>query len=112
MNKQEVSLLLAKASAAFPNSAPNFKENPGIFALWCEMLQDIDPQRALRNLNIHIQNNSFFPAISDIIRNDLQSLPDHEQQRLETSRLLALKDSWHEQATPPPKHIIERWGRR
>lgn len=112
MNKQEVSLLLAKASAAFPRTAPNFKDNPGIFGLWCEMLQDIEPQRALANLNEHIRNKNFFPDIADIVRADLLSSPDHEQNRLQTTELLAIKDSWHEEATPPPKHVTERWGRK
>lgn len=112
MNQQEVSLLMAKATAAFPNSAPNLRKEPAIFQLWCEMLRDIDAQRALNNLNIHIMNSEFFPAIADIVRNDLQGLPDHEQQRQRTNEFLMLKESWHSEATPPPKHVLERWGRK
>jgi len=76
------------------------------------MLSGIDPQRALNNLNLHIQNSEFFPAISDIVRNDLLKVEDPEQKKLETTGLLQLKDSWLDTATPPPSHVKERWGKR
>jgi hypothetical protein len=68
INREQVGLLLAKASAAFPSKAPNLKNNPQIFELWVERLAFIDPNLALQNLNDHIDDSNFFPDIADIIR--------------------------------------------
>lgn len=94
------------------NCYSNFPIDDAKIAIWHNMLHDIPFDLAQRNLREHIKNSPFPPTPSDIIRTDLRSLPDHEQQRLQTTELLQLKDVWHSEATPPPKHILERWGRK
>ncbi|MNJ63474.1 hypothetical protein D3C77_593780 [compost metagenome] len=76
------------------------------------MLADIDGERALRNLHYYIQTKHFFPEISDIIRADLEELPDFEQQKHETLLLLETKEDWWENAAPPPDDIVKKWGGR
>lgn len=59
---------MAKASAAYPDSAPNLKRNPEIFELWVERLADFDAREALANLNDHIDESEWFPKIASIKR--------------------------------------------
>jgi hypothetical protein len=103
---------MARACAAYPNSAPNLSKNPGIHRLWCEQLTEISGDRALRNLNYYIMTQKFFPEIADIVRLDLLETTDQEQQKENTVLLLEQKEAWLEHAVPPPKHIIEKWGRK
>lgn len=103
MDRQQVALLLAKASAAFSNSAPNFKQNPQIFEVWVEMLAQTDPQRALNNLNKHIKESTFFPTIADIVKQericgDIRTLE-------ETQALLLEIEEMERNAVPMPEHI-------
>lgn len=103
---------MAKACAAFPNSAPNLSKNPGVFRLWCEMLADIDGGFALNNLHNYIRSKNYFPDIADIVRLDLQEQADPEQQKIDTTLLLEQKEEWWENATPPPDDILKKWGSR
>jgi len=76
------------------------------------MLRDVDANWALANLNEHIRTKSFFPSIADIVREDLRGQPDYQKERNETKKLLALKESWRQESTPPPDYVRERWGKR
>lgn len=68
MTREEAILLLAKASAAYPNKHPDFKESPQIFETWVQALQEGDAQTALQNLNQHVRKSNFFPDIADFLR--------------------------------------------
>ncbi|MCM3632893.1 replicative helicase loader/inhibitor [Paenibacillus camelliae] len=107
MNRQEVTLILAKASAAYPNQAPNFVENPSIFELWCEMLSDVDAQLGISNLNQHIMTSSFFPTISDIAKQPERNFYDHHK-HLAHQETVLLEQSL-KKAIPMPEYIKRRW---
>lgn len=95
---------MAKAIASYPNKAPDLRKNPQIFEIWVERLATIDPERGLRNLDIHIDNNpDWFPLVGNIIRNDLIDIsPNHEILRLETAEQFALLENWSKNDEPPP----------
>ncbi|SFE42571.1 hypothetical protein SAMN04487969_102459 [Paenibacillus algorifonticola] len=96
-------LLFAKAANAYPNRAPDLKQDPGVFEVWVERLAPIDAGRALRNLNIHIDNERFrFPVPADLIRNDLQSTNERYLQ-LEAAHQFALRDEWLRSTKEPPE---------
>ncbi|WP_336774236.1 hypothetical protein [Paenibacillus sp. MMO-58] len=94
---------MAKASAAYPNKAPDFRRNPQILELWVERLASVDAAIGLANLNRHIDSSNFFPDIADIVRltsNEVTNLIREETQ--ERFRLLA---EWEHKATPMPLQL-------
>lgn len=103
---------MAKATAAFRNSAPDLKRNPQIFEVWCEALQDMDGRKALEHLDIHIKTGQFFPNIADIIRADLKEGLNDEMLKIEFAHHEALQDEWFRKAVDPPAYVLERWGRK
>ncbi|MFD1955989.1 hypothetical protein ACFSL6_17875 [Paenibacillus thailandensis] len=68
-------------------------------------MANVDADRALQNLNNHIDSEPYFPAISDIIRNDPSQYTDHERLRQETIERLEEMDEWERRATPLPEHL-------
>jgi hypothetical protein len=103
---------MAKATAAFPNSAPDLKRNPQIFEVWCEALQGMDGGQALAHLNLHIPTGNFFPTIAEIVRVDLQVGTDVDLLKIEYAHHEALQEEWYSRAVDPPAHVLERWGKR
>lgn len=103
MTEQEVRLLLAKAVAAYPNKAPNFKESPGTLQIWVERLQFTDPIVALENLNHHIDNEKFFPDIADIVKK--RRIDVSKQFRLQTEMHFLQLESWSAKDEPPPENF-------
>lgn len=94
------------------NCYSTFPIDDAKIAIWHEVLRDTPFDQAMGNLRKHIEISQFPPTPADIIRADLLALPDPEQGRSQTVALLEQKDSWLEEATPPPAHIAERWGRK
>jgi hypothetical protein len=108
MNRDQVAILLAKASAAYPNQAPELSKNNQIFEVWVERLAQIDPQRALNNLDVHIDSNRFFPTIADVVRHDPSQFVDHFQQKLETQQYLEQRKEWEQKAITCPPHLMRQ----
>ncbi|MOA48786.1 hypothetical protein D3C78_1715780 [compost metagenome] len=79
--------------------------------MWVEQLAGIDGNRALRNLNRHIAESTFFPTVADIIRLADDPDSDIETLRLETSERFAALEEWEQRATPPPTYLLKRGGR-
>ena len=79
-------LILLKASAAYPNQLELTQDTLDV---WLERLENFPAEKALKNLNTHIDSSRFFPTIADIIKHDPEQFVDHEQQRLDTKERLA-----------------------
>lgn len=108
MDRKQITLLLAKAAASYPNSAPNFKERPNLFEPWAEMLASFDGETALRNLNRHISSSSFFPTIADIMRQEPNSTTHGEFLLLEAAERLSQLEQWERDAVDPPEKLLHR----
>ena len=104
MTRDQVTLLLAKASVAYQNKAPDFKQKPQLFELWVERLANVDPQMALNNLNRHIDSSNFFPDIADIVRHDPAIVQINLLQQ-ETEDRFRLLGQWEQAATSMPLHL-------
>ncbi|WP_132303290.1 hypothetical protein [Paenibacillus sp. BK033] len=92
---------MAKATAAYPNKAPDFRRNPQILELWVERLASVDAAAGLANLNRHIDTSNFFPDIADIVRHD----PQIKLLQQETEDRFLLKAQWEQAATSMPLHL-------
>ncbi|OBZ13312.1 hypothetical protein A7975_10665 [Bacillus sp. FJAT-26390] len=99
---------MTKAAAAYPNSAPNFRQSPHLFQPWLEMLAIFDGETALRNLHRHISSSTFFPTIADIMRAEPDSTTHGELLLLEASERLDQLDQWERDAVDPPKELLQR----
>lgn len=103
MTRNEIILLLGKASAAFSNSAPNFKQNPQIFNEYAEALENMDAKTAFANYEKHRDTGEFFPSIAVLkkaerICGDIRTLE-------ETQALLLEMEEMERNAVPMPEHI-------
>lgn len=103
MTEQEVRLLLAKAVAAYPNKAPDFKSSPVTLQIWIERLAFTDPLVALENLNAHIDSSNFFPDIADIVKK--RKIDANKQLRLQTEMHFMELESWSTKDEPPPDNF-------
>lgn len=96
-------LLLMKASADYPNQAPDLKKNPYIIERWHELLKDVDPALALSNLDNHSLTSEFFPVPANIAKKPTKSFYDNDKQ-LAQQHILMIEES-AKRAVPMPEHI-------
>lgn len=106
MNRDQVTLLLAKAAGAYPNKAPDFRRNPQIFEIWVERLARVDATTGLANLDRHIDSSNFFPDISDIVKKQEPNRPAISKQQAEEQMLLL--QNWSSNNEPPPEGYWEQ----
>lgn len=103
-------MILGKASQRCPNLAPNFQESPQIFEEYWEELENVSFEQVFFNMKEHSRNSDYFPTIAVLCKERVVSTYEIDADRLE-QRLLALGEA-EKTAVPPPKAILERWGKK
>ena len=107
MERDELRLILGKASLRCPNLAPNFKEQPLIFEEYYEELMGVDFELALHNMKEHSRASDFFPSIAVLCKSPSKSFYDDHKQ-LTQQHMLQLEEA-KKSAVPMPIELFKEW---
>lgn len=107
MTREQLLVILGKASLRCPNLAPNFKEQPMIFEEYFEELENVDYELALNNMKAHSRESDYFPSIAVLCRSPQRSFYD-DHKRLTERHMLQLEEA-KKNAIPMPREMFKEW---